>query len=98
MASPHSYALILPQSDTERLLEEHLNACGVRVERGVELARFTPTDDGLVSTLRRPDGREETLETSWVIGCDGAHSYVRHQLGMEFVGATLPSDWILADK
>ena len=32
-----------------------------------------------------------------MIGCDGAHSTVRHGLGMEFEGNTLPSDWILAD-
>jgi 2-polyprenyl-6-methoxyphenol hydroxylase-like FAD-dependent oxidoreductase len=41
--------------------------------------------------------REETVEASWLIGCDGAHSTVRHQLGMEFHGSTLLSDWILAD-
>ena len=33
----HPYALMLPQSETERLLEEHLNRLGVTVERGVEL-------------------------------------------------------------
>src|SRR6185369_16909373 len=32
VATPHPYALMLPQSDTERLLDEHLNGLGVRVE------------------------------------------------------------------
>ena len=40
--TPHPYALMLPQSETERLLEEHLNAVGVNVERNVELVRFDP--------------------------------------------------------
>src|ERR1700742_2805709 len=38
--TPHPYGLMLPQSDTERLMDEHLNACGVRVERQVELVGF----------------------------------------------------------
>jgi 2-polyprenyl-6-methoxyphenol hydroxylase-like FAD-dependent oxidoreductase len=31
--TPYPYALMIPQSETERLLEERLNALGVRVER-----------------------------------------------------------------
>ncbi len=97
VASPHPYALMLPQSDTERLLEEHLNRLEVQVERSVELTQFAASADQVVSTLRHADGHEEKLETAWLIGCDGAHSTVRHQLGMEFVGDTMPSNWILAD-
>src|ERR1700691_4429363 len=96
VASPHPYALMLPQSETERLLDEHLNGLGVQVERSVELIQFPASADKVVSTLRHADGHEETLETAWLIGCDGAHSTVRHQLGMEFVGDTMPSKWILA--
>lgn len=97
VASPHPYALMLPQSETERLLDEHLNSIGVQVERSVELIRFAASADQVVSTLRRADGSEEKLETTWLIGCGGAHSTVRHQMGMEFVGDTMPSNWILAD-
>ncbi len=97
VASPHPYALMLPQSETERLLEEHLSTLGVEVERNVELLDFTATGENVVSTLRHADGRGEKLETAWLAGCDGAHSTVRHRLGMEFVGDTLPSDWMLAD-
>jgi 2-polyprenyl-6-methoxyphenol hydroxylase-like FAD-dependent oxidoreductase len=95
--TPHPYALMLPQSETERLLEEHLSGLGVRVERTVELTKFVEGGDRVVSTLRRADGSEETVESSWLIGCDGPHSLVRHQLGLEFHGDTLVSDWILAD-
>ena len=97
VASPHPYALMLPQSETERLLDEHLNTLGVKVERSVELTQFATAAEQVVSTLRHADGHEEQLETRWLIGCDGAHSTVRHQLGMEFVGDTMPSSWILAD-
>ncbi len=97
VASPHPYALMLPQSETERLLDEHLKKLGVQVERSVELIQFAASADRVVSTLRHADGHEEKLETAWLIGCDGAHSTVRHHLGMEFVGDTMPSNWILAD-
>jgi 2-polyprenyl-6-methoxyphenol hydroxylase-like FAD-dependent oxidoreductase len=97
VVSPHPYALMLPQCETERLTEEHLNSLGVQVERSMELTHFESTDAGVVSTLRFADGHEETQESAWLIGCDGAHSAVRHQLGMQFEGDTLKSDWVLAD-
>jgi 2-polyprenyl-6-methoxyphenol hydroxylase-like FAD-dependent oxidoreductase len=93
----YPFALMIPQSDTERLLEEHLASRGVRVERRVELLRFAPAEEAVDATIRHPDGREETLRTPWLLGCDGAHSLVRHGLGMEFEGDTLPSQWVLAD-
>jgi 2-polyprenyl-6-methoxyphenol hydroxylase-like FAD-dependent oxidoreductase len=97
LETPHPYALMLPQSDTERLLEQYLNSLGVQVEREVELTRFVGDEDAVTAFLRRPDGSEETLDVDWMIGCDGAHSAVRHGLGMEFEGETLPSNWVLAD-
>jgi 2-polyprenyl-6-methoxyphenol hydroxylase-like FAD-dependent oxidoreductase len=95
--SPYRYALILPQSDTERLLEEHLGQLGVSVERQTEVTGFTSNDSGVATVLRHADGGEEAIRTEWLIGCDGAHSTVRHTLGLSFEGETLNSDWILAD-
>jgi 2-polyprenyl-6-methoxyphenol hydroxylase-like FAD-dependent oxidoreductase len=95
--SPYRYALMLPQSETERLLEEHLNRLGVTVEREVEVISFAPNASGVTSVLRKADGQEEKLTTEWLIGCDGAHSVVRHGLGLSFAGDTLPSDWMLGD-
>ena len=95
--TPHRYALMLPQSETERLMEQQLNRFGVQVERRVELTAFTPQGNRVTSILRDSDGREETVQADWLIGCDGAHSAVRHGLGMGFEGETLASDWALAD-
>jgi 2-polyprenyl-6-methoxyphenol hydroxylase-like FAD-dependent oxidoreductase len=95
--TPHPYALMLPQSETERLLEQQLNNGGVQVERQVKLDRFTAERDRVTAVLHDANGHEETLESAWLIGCDGAHSIVRHGLGMQFEGETLPSSWILAD-
>ena len=95
--SPYPYGLMLPQADTERLLEERLAGQGVSVERRVELLSFTRRDDGIEAVLRHADGREETVSAPWLVGCDGAHSAVRHGLNAPFAGETLNSDWMLAD-
>ena len=40
IASPYDFALMIPQSETERLLTAHLASLGVAVEREVELLGF----------------------------------------------------------
>jgi 2-polyprenyl-6-methoxyphenol hydroxylase-like FAD-dependent oxidoreductase len=97
VASPYPYALMLPQSDTERLLEERLQRLGVSVERSTEATALTIGTDGAEATLRRADGRQESVHADWLAGCDGAHSIVRHTLAVPFSGETMGSDWILAD-
>lgn len=91
------YALLIAQSETERVLEEKLASRGVTVERTVELAGFAEEAGKVRITLKKADGGTETLSADWLVGCDGAHSTVRHTLGMEFAGSTLQSDWVLAD-
>jgi 2-polyprenyl-6-methoxyphenol hydroxylase-like FAD-dependent oxidoreductase len=93
----YKFILLIQQSETERLLEEHLADLGARVERQVELKSFEQSSDVVTCTLAHADGSEEKVEASWLIGCDGAHSTVRHQLGMSFEGSTMLNDWILAD-
>jgi 2-polyprenyl-6-methoxyphenol hydroxylase-like FAD-dependent oxidoreductase len=95
--SPYPYALMLPQSETERLLEEHLHTVGAPVEREVELIGFTQRDDTVEAELRHADGRMESMAADWIVGCDGAHSLVRHTLALPFSGETGNSDWMLAD-
>jgi 2-polyprenyl-6-methoxyphenol hydroxylase-like FAD-dependent oxidoreductase len=95
--SSYKFALMIPQSETERLLEEHLATFNVKAERQIELVNFTETADGVSCVLKHADGREELTEASWLIGADGAHSVVRHKLNKEFRGSTLLNDWLLAD-
>lgn len=95
--SPYGFPLMIPQSITEQLLTEYLARHGVNVERQVELLAFTESPNSVQCTLRYADGREEQFHTPWLVGCDGAHSTVRHTLGLEFTGHAEPNDWILAD-
>jgi 2-polyprenyl-6-methoxyphenol hydroxylase-like FAD-dependent oxidoreductase len=94
--TPYPYALMIPQSETERILEDHLATLGVTVERSTEMTAFSESEGKIVASMRSK-GAEQTSEVEWLVGCDGAHSVVRHGLGFEFTGTTEPSDWALAD-
>ncbi|MGH8781599.1 FAD-dependent monooxygenase [Paraburkholderia sp.] len=93
----YPYLLFLDQSITERLMASHLATLGVDVERGVEMTSFEQGADGVSATLRRVDGHIETLRPSYLIAADGAHSTVRHALGMGFAGKTFEQMFLLAD-
>ena len=95
--SPYPFGLMLPQSETERLLEDRLRHLGVAVERQVELVTFRSNAASVEAVLRHADGHEEAVSADWLVGCDGAHSAVRHGLGVPFTGETNKSDWMLAD-
>jgi 2-polyprenyl-6-methoxyphenol hydroxylase-like FAD-dependent oxidoreductase len=97
IASEYNFALMIPQNETERLLTDHLRSLGLEVERQVELAGFSEMGDIVEARLRHADGREETIQTPWLVGSDGAHSAVRHGLGLAFPGSAQPDDWLLAD-
>src|SRR4051794_8873751 len=87
----------LPQYETERVLSRHLNSFGIAVERGVELAALSQGDDQVAIELRRADGGIERAVFRYVIGCDGAHSAVRHALGIAFEGDAFPMMFMLGD-
>ncbi|HTQ00573.1 MAG TPA: FAD-dependent monooxygenase [Casimicrobiaceae bacterium] len=95
--SAYAFALMLPQSETERLLEARLAQAGLHVERSTGLTGFAQSGDYVSCTLRRADGSTETLATPYLLACDGARSTVRQSLGLAFEGETLGQRFVLAD-
>ncbi len=95
--SRFDFALLLPQNETERLLEAELARHGVAIERRVSLRAFTDDAAGVDAVLADENGNEERARFDYLVGCDGAHSTVRHTLGVPFAGSTEPSEWVLAD-
>jgi 2-polyprenyl-6-methoxyphenol hydroxylase-like FAD-dependent oxidoreductase len=95
--SAYPFVLQLPQSRTERLVARYLARLGTEVERRVELVTFEQDEDGVRATLQPADGGQETAHVSYLIACDGAHSPVRHGLGVSFSGDDYPTDFITAD-
>lgn len=76
----------LDQSTTEEVLLARLTELGGAVERGARLTAYREVGDEVVATLATPDGPEE-VRAAWLLGCDGAHSAVRHLAGIPFEGA-----------
>lgn len=93
----YPFVLFLPQVETERLLTEHVEAQGGRIEREVALESFVDGVDGVECVLLHPDGTRERTTAAYVIGCDGAHSTVRRLLGMPFEGSSVEFDFFLGD-
>jgi 2-polyprenyl-6-methoxyphenol hydroxylase-like FAD-dependent oxidoreductase len=89
--------LILPQCSTERILLERLGELGHSVERPLEFVGMAGDSDGVTATLTTPDGTKEEVRCRYVVGCDGAHSAVRHAGGFRFEGRALPDCFILCD-
>jgi 2-polyprenyl-6-methoxyphenol hydroxylase-like FAD-dependent oxidoreductase len=95
--TPYPFLLFVSQAETERVLEEHLEGLGVKVERPVELLTFTQDSEGANARLSHGDGREETVRARYIVGADGAHSVVRKTVGLSFEGEAYPQDFVLAD-
>ena len=98
LKTPYPYALIVPQSQTEQILHAHLIKLGGQVERGVELRSYAVTDHGIEVVLWHHDtDQEEKTCVDYLLGCDGAHSMVRHGLNVNFKGVMEEETWILGD-
>lgn len=95
--SPFPFILGLPQYETEALLGELTEACGVQVERPLALMALEQDSDGVTATLSRPDGENEKCRVGWVVGCDGAHSAVRREADFSHTGPDLKSRFALLD-
>ncbi|APV51288.1 FAD-dependent oxidoreductase [Betaproteobacteria bacterium GR16-43] len=95
--SPFPFMLILPQDEQERLLIEALGAQGIEVERRTELLSFEDQGEKVVATLRRADGTGESCACAYLAGCDGTHSTVRHDMQVDFPGATYAHMFYVAD-
>jgi 2-polyprenyl-6-methoxyphenol hydroxylase-like FAD-dependent oxidoreductase len=93
----YPFILVLPQGQTERILIEHLSQLGGAVERRTKLTALNRDETGVSATIADASGQERTVRAGWLVGCDGAHSVVRHQLGLPFEGAAYPETFFLAD-
>jgi 2-polyprenyl-6-methoxyphenol hydroxylase-like FAD-dependent oxidoreductase len=93
----YPYLLFVSQAETERIIGEYVTSRGVSLERGVELTEIVQTGRCVSCRLRHRNGREETLNARYVVGCDGAHSTVRDQAGIAFEGSAYPQTFVLAD-
>ena len=91
------YFLMLEQSCTESLLVNFLAARGHQVERRKELISIDQNANEVIAVLKQTGGQEEIVKTKYIIAADGAHSTVREQLKIDFVGSTYEQSLFVLD-
>ncbi|TPX17086.1 uncharacterized protein E0L32_003204 [Thyridium curvatum] len=92
------FPLCVPQQETEHFLDECLAKYDKSIERPVIAKAITQDGAGVTVKLENErTGLSETLRVRYVVGCDGAHSSVRHAGRFRFEGAPYPQTFILGD-
>lgn len=89
------FTLQLDQIHTEEILRDRLAEFGVRIEWGVEIGALAQ-DPQQVRAQLHARGEVEQVEVPWLIGADGAHSFVRKSLGLSMIGDSM-EEWTVAD-
>jgi 2-polyprenyl-6-methoxyphenol hydroxylase-like FAD-dependent oxidoreductase len=86
----------ISQSEVEELLEARAIELGVRIHRGNRLTALTQDADGVSATFDTGAGTA-SHRSSFLVGTDGAHSTVRHVLGIDFGGYSFDDRFLIAD-
>ena len=78
------------QCDRLKLVEEALKMASgndlIEIRTGTELVGFGQASDSVTAAVETADGEREELRGRYLVGCEGAHSVVRKQLGIDFEG------------
>lgn len=96
--TPFPSVYFLPQTETERILIEFLEKQSIYIERQKELITFTQDMQSVQANIKDlTTGIAEKLVCDYIIGCDGAHSTIRHMLHFSFEGSAYPQIFNLVD-
>lgn len=66
------------------------------MHRSCRLVALQPHNDGVTATVDC-DGREQTVQARWVVGCDGLRSTTRELSGLSFEGHGIARPWAVFD-
>ncbi|MDQ0578379.1 bifunctional 3-(3-hydroxy-phenyl)propionate/3-hydroxycinnamic acid hydroxylase MhpA [Streptomyces rishiriensis] len=70
---------------------------GVTVVQGRQVVGIEEQDDRVVVTAEDEDGAAQTYTARWVVGCDGANSFVRDRLDVPVTDLGFSYEWLLCD-
>lgn len=87
--TPYPYILILPQSETEKILIEAFEKMGGNIEWNSKLVGL----DGNNAIL----SNQEKIPFDWIIACDGGRSSIRQYLDFSFKGYELEETFLIVD-
>jgi len=81
LPSSTATSLISEMQELETVLSRRAEALGVEIKRGFAITGFNQIEDGV--TVQSDD---QSLQSKWLVGCDGSRSIVRKAGGFEFAG------------
>ncbi|HEX6354492.1 bifunctional 3-(3-hydroxy-phenyl)propionate/3-hydroxycinnamic acid hydroxylase [Actinophytocola sp.] len=70
---------------------------GITVLRGHEVVRIEDTDERVRVTATTDDDMTRVFSARWVVGCDGANSFVRDHLDVPVTDLGFSYEWLLCD-
>lgn len=100
---PPPYPLAWPptasfvQPAVEAILRDALAASGNDVLLDTRALDFAQDADGVTVTVGSMDGPERTLRARYLVGCDGANSFVRKRLGIAVEDLAFDEWWMVVD-
>ena len=94
--SPYPFIAMVPQNVTEGLLADQLQRKNCTIEYETSFVSAIQHKDFVEVTLDQK-GQRRDITAAIVVGCDGAHSAVRHLLNLPFEGAEYHDLFMLAD-
>lgn len=95
--SEFPFMLLLEQSKNEELLYEFIRKHNHDVLWNTELLNFTQDANGVTAEVKTSEVEPQTIKAKYLVGCDGAKSAVRRELGLTFEGSTFERLFYVAD-
>ncbi|WP_322046527.1 bifunctional 3-(3-hydroxy-phenyl)propionate/3-hydroxycinnamic acid hydroxylase [Paraburkholderia sp. J67] len=94
--------LSFSQPSLERALDAKVRAYGDRVQilQGWQVQAVVEGNDGVSLTAvatEAADGEPRSFRTRYVVGCDGAGSFVREAMGARYDDLGFSADWLVVD-
>jgi flavoprotein hydroxylase len=91
-------ANMFAQPELERLLDVRARSLPtVEVHRGCEVVGVVPRADAVALSIAGSDGTRLGVEARYVVGCDGANSFIRQHLGATVTDLGFFYDWLIVD-
>lgn len=91
-------SLVFTQPAMEALLRQRVSSMpSVQVNLGHKVTALEQSDESVALTVANAQGQTRQVSARYLIGCDGASSFVRKQVGIELQDLGFDEPWLVVD-